>query len=409
MPGRLRVLTGPDQGQVFSLSETSKILIGRGREAAARLTDPRVSRSHFAIEARGRRLLLTDLQSNAGTFVNGRRVTEAELHPGDVITVGDTELRVEGDAAGELAMRVLAPRTKAPPPVLSAERLHELRGATLSHYELGEVIGRGQSGLLFKANDFKHQREVAFKVLWPELSRDDEAVQRFIRAMKTGLPLRHPNLVAGYGAGKTGPYCWIAMEYVAGESLAQVLARLGPGTGLDWKSALRIAVYVGRALEYAHGRHIMHRNITPQNVLVGARPEITKLGDVMLAKALEGNLARQITGAGELLGDVRYLALESTLGQPNVDYRADLYSLGALTYALLTGRPPFEGANVIETINQIRQAEPSRPKHHQPALLDAFEAVVLRLLAKRPEDRLPTAAVVVQELEKIAKQQGIRV
>jgi serine/threonine protein kinase len=406
MPIQLRVLAGPDKGRVFSMQESAKLLVGRGRAAAARLTDPRVSRGHCVIEVRGTRILLNDLESNAGTLVNSQRVTEAELHAGDVIKVGDTELRLEGAAGTTRATRAPT-RAAAPPPVLTAERLPELRGVTLSHYQLGEVIARGESGILFKANDFKHNRPAAFKVLWPDFAQDDEAVQRFIRAMKTALPLRHPNLVAVYGAGKTGPYCWIAMEYVAGESLTQVLARLGTPV-LDWKNALRIAVYVSRALEYIHSHQILHRNITPQNVLVGASSEITKLGDLMLAKAREGTLSKQITGAGEVLGDLRYLSLESTLGRPNVDGRADLYSLGALTYALLTGRPPFEGVNVIETIHKIRHADPVRPKAYQPALPDALEAVVLRLLAKQPEDRWPTATALLAELEQIAQRESVK-
>jgi serine/threonine protein kinase len=409
MPSRLQVVAGPDKGRAFSLGETASLLLGRGKQAAARLTDPHVSRTHCAIEVRGPRLVLTDLESHSGTYVNGERVTEIELHPGDVIKVGATQLRVEDDQAAGPSVRVAANRATAPPAVLPAERLHELKGATLSHYVVGEMIGRGQSGLLFRAHDFKHERRVAFKVLWPQFAQDDEAVQRFIRAMKTALPLRHPNLVSVYGAGRTGTYCWIAMEYVEGESLAQVLARLGPGNVLDWQKALCIAVYVARALEYAHSRQIVHRNVTPQNVLVGPRPELTKLGDLMLAKAREGKLAKQITGAGELLGDLRYLSPEQTLGSGPIDDRSDLYSLGALTYALLTGRPPCEGANLVETITKIRQVEPIRPTTYQPAVPDQFEAVVLRMLAKRPEKRFAETRLLLQDLERIARQQAIKV
>src|SRR5947209_4288421 len=101
----------------------------------------------------------------------------------------------------------------------------------------------------------------ALKVLLPEFSKVDEEVQRFVRAMKTAMPLRHPNLVAVLGAGKAGPYCWEAMEYVCGESMTEVIGRIGVAGMLDWKYAFRMAVHVGRALAYAHGQDIIHRNV----------------------------------------------------------------------------------------------------------------------------------------------------
>ncbi len=217
--------------------------------------------------------------------------------------------------------------------------------------------------------------------------------------MKTMLPLRHPNLVALYGAGKKGPYCWIAMEFVQGESLTQVIQRIGVAGMLDWRHAFRIAVHIARALDFAHGRHIVHRNMTPQNVLIREGDLETKLGDLMLAKATEGSMAQQITQANEMLGDLRYMSPEQTFGPEQTDERSDIYSLGALLYATLTGQPPFEGGSLFETITQIRQAAVVMPKKYQMSIPDAFQAVVLKMLAKRPEDRYQTAADLLRELE----------
>src|SRR5437763_12842987 len=119
--------------------------------------------------------------------------------------------------------------------------------------------------MVFKATDTRDDQTVAIKVLQPEFSRNDEEMQRFIRAMKTVLPLRHPNIVALLGAGKTGPFCWVAMEHVEGESMTQVIQRMGVAGMLDWKYGYRVAVHVARALEYAHGESIIHRNVTPTN------------------------------------------------------------------------------------------------------------------------------------------------
>src|SRR5205085_1530959 len=140
--------------------------------------------------------------------------------------------------------------------------------------------------------------------------------------------------------------------------------------------------------EFAHGQHIIHRNITPSNVLVRGSDQLTKLGDLMLAKALEGGLAEQITRAGELLGDLRYMPPERARGNVKaVDPRSDLYSLGAVLYALLTGRPPFEGPSALDTIQLICRTEPVKPRKYQLAIPDLLEGIVLRMLAKRPEDR----------------------
>jgi serine/threonine-protein kinase len=270
------------------------------------------------------------------------------------------------------------------------------------------VLAKAQSGLVFKATDFKHDRAVALKVLWPEFSRDEDEIRRFVRAMKTMMPLRHPNLVSLYGAGKTGPYCWIAMELVEGESLTQVIARLGTAGMLDWKKALRIAVYLGRALEYLHSQNVIHRNILPTNVLIGREPQETKLGDLVLAKATEGALAQQITKPGAILGDVRYMAPERTRGgAAAADGRSDLYSLGGLMYALLSGRAPLEGKTLIETLTKINNEVPVRPKKYQLAIPDAFESVVVRLLSKKPEQRHASATDLLRELDKLARAHSI--
>ena len=399
--------TGPDKGKIFALDEAFNVLLGRSRHTISQLKDMAVSRVHCEVEVRGKRILITDLESGSGTFVNGKRITEAVLHVGDMVKIGDTELHVEGDPDPHEAT-TLPVKGPARPVLLTASRLHLLEGTKLSHYEVGEVVAKGQSGLVFKAGDFKHDRTVAFKVLWPEFSRNEDEMMRFIRAMKTMLPLRHPNLVALYGAGKTGPYCWIAMEFVEGESLTQVISRLGAAGMLDWKKSLRIGVCVARALEYAHANHIIHRNITPQNVLV--TPEITKLGDLMLAKAQEGSLAQQITKPGELLGDVRFMSPERTGSSiAEIDGRSDIYSLGALTYNLLAGRPPFEGGNLVETITKIRQAEPVKPKKYQLAIPGLFQDVVMKMLAKRPADRYQTATALLKDLKRVAKFQSVSI
>jgi serine/threonine protein kinase len=178
---------------------------------------------------------------------------------------------------------------------------------------------------------------------------------------------------------------------------------------LDWRNAFKVAVQVGRALEYAHGQDIIHRNVTPTNILREATTKDVKLGDLMLAKALEGALAKQITRPGEILGDVAYLSPERTRGTTDVDHRSDLYGLGATLYALLTGRPPFQGATLVEKISRIRQDEPVKPTRFQLSIPHPFEGLVLKLLAKDPSDRFQSATALLKELERIGRNHSLTV
>ena len=224
-------------------------------------------------------------------------------------------------------------------------------------------------------------------MLHSDFTSDDEDVQRFIRAMTTVVGLHHPNLIALYGAGKQGATCWFAMEYVDGEPLTKLIEKFGTLKMLDWQFALTVGVHIAQALEAAHEKHIIHRNVSPESILIRTKDKAAKLGDMMLAKAMEGIKAKQITKPGELVGNIAYMAPERTRSDVEVDTRADIYGLGATLYALLTGKPPFEGKNLVETIAQIRQADPVPPKKFQLSIPDKFQDAVMLMLAKRPELR----------------------
>lgn len=289
----------------------------------------------------------------------------------------------------------------------ATEQLGSLSGRSLAHFEVGDILGRGTSAIVFRAKDSKADREVALKVMQPTFSQNEDEVQRFVRAMKTMMPLNHPNLVRLYGAGRSGPYCWVSMELVDGENMTQVIQRIGVAGMLDWKYAYRVAVHIARALEHAHGQNIIHRNITPTNVLMEKESKTAKLGDLMLARALEGTLAKQITKPGEILGDVNYMSPERTKSDASqIDNRSDLFSLGSLVYALLTGKPPFAGSNMVDTIGKIRSADPEKPTKYQMSIPGQIEGMVMRLLQKAPAARYQTATEVLEELERIGRFQG---
>jgi serine/threonine protein kinase len=409
MAKQLLIIAGPDEGRILPLPDADTLLIGRSRALEARLIDPYVSRVHCQAQTDEGRVILTDYDSAGGTYVNGKRITQLQLTPGDVIRIGETELRFQDADLAE--QETWPPAGGAPGKGIpgAADQVSELVGQKLSQYEVGPVLAKGRTGLVFHGSDTRDDQPVALKVLFPEFTDTDDQRQRFIRAMKAALPLAHPNLVRVYAAGKTGPYCWAAMEYVQGESLTQVVQRHGTVGMLNWRNALRVGVHIARALDYAHRQGIIHRNVTPMNILVEAGTRTAKLGDLMLAKALEGTLAQQITKPGELVGNVLYLSPERTQQAAAVDGRSDFYSLGAVLYALLTGRPPFEEPTLAETVDRIRTAEPVPPKKYQLAIPDLLEGTVLKMLAKRPEDRFQQPWEMLGELERVAKFQGLAV
>lgn len=405
------VVAGPDMEKKFPVHAGAGLIMGRQQGTAYTLTDGRVSRQHCEIRFQNGVVTVIDKGGSGGTMVNGTKITERDLNHGDSLKIGDTLLKLitkEDAAAVTTISGTGAPNAEYDPQAV--DQLAELSGRSLSHFQIAKPLGKGNTSMVFRATDTDNGRDVALKVMLPEYARREEDMKRFMRAMQAMLPLRHPNLVAVLGAGKNGPYLWSAMELVEGESLTDVIQRIGVAGMLDWKYAFRVGVHIGRALEYAHGQGIVHRDVAPANIMLSTADKVVKLGDLMLAKALEGAEAQQVTRPGELVGDVNYMSPERSRGHPALaDARSDLFSLGATCYALLTGTPPFAGATMVETITKIRSAEPAKPTTFQMGIPGLFEGVILKLLAKRPEDRFQTAKELVKELERIGKYNGVTV
>jgi len=307
-------------------------------------------------------------------------------------------------------MQPSAPSTALGPPPLSFAKaketspMAELVGKTFAHFQIIYLEASGNSGAIFRAKDTtKPGRTVALQVLRPELSGGDEDKERFARTMTTVRSLRHPSLVRVYSAGKTGPYRWIAMKYITGENLAQVLQKSGVAGCLDWRKTYAVAVSLAAALDQVHRHEVLHRNLKPANVLVRATDRRALLGDWSRARPLHGSRVEPLPWPGQLVGDLTYLAPEQTQTGYVEDGRCDIYRLGATLYTLLAGRPPFEAGTLDKMVEKIRGEEPVRPKEFQLAIPAAVEGLVLRMLAKRPDVRFQTTGEVLKELERIAK------
>ena len=403
MQRQLVVIAGPETGRTFHVENGQTLTIGRGQTSDTQINDPHMSRVHCRVRADGGTMLLADAGSSSGTLIDGAPITEHALQPGEVFQVGDTRIRYQfGDALeqGTLPVEQLFGRPKPAPEVTP---LKDLVGRSLAHYRLEAILATGDSGMVFKAQDTQHNRVVAVKVLTPDPTHSEEQKERFVRAMKTMLPVKHPHIVQLFNAGKHGPYCWAAMEYIDGESMTQVIRRIGVEGMLDWRDAYRVAVHIGRALQEAFTQKIIHRNVTPANILRRQADRVCLLGDLMLAKALDGTLAKPVTQPGQLIGDVPFMSPERTRADVGVDHRADLYGLGATLYALLTGHPPFESKSLPELVRMVREAPPRPPREFQMSINERFQDVVLRLIAKRPEERFQEPAQLLREIERIGK------
>ena len=404
----LVVAAGPDKGRQFSIEEGQQLLVGRSQDADIQLSDGRASRKHCEARMAEGDVRLTDLDSAGGTFVNGNRIDEGKLKPGDLIRVGETEIRLQLDPVLQNQSTMVSPPTPPTSARTPVPAIKELPGQTIHLYSVDCEIGQGQNATVFLAHHTEKQIPLVLKVLSPEIMADEEDRQRFVRSMKTMIPIRDLHLVEIYNAGIHRKMPWIAMEYVKGESLTQVIERIGTARMLDWEIAFRVAAHMCHALGTLAEHQILHRNITPPNILIRHEDKCTKLGDSLLAKSLHGTMAQQITRPGQLIGDLAYMPPERTATDADYDTRSDLYSLGATVYALLTGRPPFEAASLPELVRKIRKEEPVRPTKYQLSINKMFEGTVIQMLQKKPEDRYQTPAALSKDLERIANYQNIK-
>jgi pSer/pThr/pTyr-binding forkhead associated (FHA) protein len=419
MSMRLNVVDGGDRGQSFCLPAAGTVRIGNyGGHTDICLHDLYVAKDHchVAVTADGK-VVVTAQPSAAGTLVNGSKVIQHELKTGDVLRIGNSYLQLTDGADDTVteASPVAASETPTDPqmpvapgavPHLPPERMRELATHTLGHYLIGPAMAPGPVGTVFRAKDNKTGQEVALKILPPDFPADDAEVQRFVRVLRQYLPLHHAGLVQMRGVGRTLPYVWVASELVAGDSLAVVVKDPRSQKKGKWRLALRVARHMARTLDFLHRRRLVHGSVTPANVLLPPGDGPPALKDAGMWDALAGSSLMRHAVGKRLLAELPYLSPEHVDPYMTVDDLSDQYCLGAVIYAMLTGRPPCEGGSTEETVEFIRTAFPLRPKEGCPGLPDAFQAVVLRTLSKHPEDRYPAPGPLMADLDAVAAKHG---
>jgi pimeloyl-ACP methyl ester carboxylesterase len=272
--------------------------------------------------------------------------------------------------------------------------LEQLTAALGGRYRVDRELGVGGMATVYLAQDLKHDRPVALKVLHPDLSVSLGA-ERFLREIRIIAQLQHPHVVGLIDSGEADGMLYYVMPYVAGESLRVRLSREGE---LPIGEAAWLLREIADALAYAHGKQIVHRDIKPENVLIAARH--AQVADFGIARAvIESAVGSPITATGIAVGSPAYMAPEQASSDPHLDSRADIYAFGVMAYELITGVPPFTAPTAVQLVAAHLTREPESTRKHRPSTPVALDEIVLRCLAKRPSDRFQSADEIVARLD----------
>ena len=258
-------------------------------------------------------------------------------------------------------------------------------------FRVEEVIGRGGMAIVYRALDLKNHQTVALKVLREEYEEDPEYQERFKREAEVCRKLNHPNVVNMIDSGRVGGVSYIAMEYVDGQTLKEIIVSKG---SLDQEEAVRCTLQILSALSHAHQRGVVHRDMKPQNVLVSRSGQV-KLSDFGIAGLAD---TKTLTSDGNVMGSVHYFSPEQAKGM-KATVASDLYSVGVMLYEMLTGHVPFEGETAV-SVAMMHLMETPKPVEQEADVCKAVQMIVSRALEKRPQERYQNADMMIRDLRR---------
>lgn len=263
-----------------------------------------------------------------------------------------------------------------------------------------EELGRGATGIIYRATQLSLDREVALKVLSKQYARNEKLRERFLREARTVGRLRHPNIVQGIDVGSDEDTYYMAMEYIDGPTIGELVRR---GGAMDERRALRILVQVAEALEYAHRNKIMHRDIKPDNIML-TTDGVAKLCDLGLAR-VDGDREdeKAATRRGTAIGTPHYIAPEQIRGDLEVDVRGDIYSLGATFYHMITGTPPYPGNSAVRVIARHLSEPLEPPRRRNPLVSEDVSRIIIKMMQKDPADRYADPKALLEDLKALAE------
>ena len=319
----------------------------------------------------------------------------------------EVELLLESDE--KAATLIEAPAIQWAAPLFAASTPPSFIGQSISHYKIISLLGKGGMGEVYQARDTKLDRTVALKILPADVATDAERMRRFVREAKAASALNHPHVATIYEIGEGESVRFIAMEYVEGQTLA---AKIN-GQPLAIKEIVEIGSQIADALDEAHSKGITHRDIKPANVMLTPRGQV-KVLDFGLAKIarpqrIDSNISTLAkTQSGVVMGTVPYMSPEQALGR-DIDHRSDLFSLGAVLYEMATGRLPFAGANLSETMDLILHAQPEAMARFNYDVPAELERIVRKCLEKERERRYQSARELLVDLKNLQRDSHSRV
>jgi len=282
-------------------------------------------------------------------------------------------------------------------PISPSDELGKHVATVLSaNYELESEIGRGGMGIVYSARDKRLKREIAVKVLPPELSFRADIRQRFLREAETAAQLNHPNIVPIYTVEERENLVYFVMAYIKGDNLGQRLQQHGPMPPVEVRRILR---EVADALAYAHHRNVIHRDIKPDNIIIDEETGRAMVTDFGIARALTDSGDSRLTATGMAIGTPAYMSPEQSAGDQAIDGRSDLYSLGVVGYQMLCGQPPFVASNTPSMLVKHLSEKPIPVDERWPDLPPDLARAVMICLAKDPADRFPSAAAFAVALD----------
>ena len=283
-----------------------------------------------------------------------------------------------------------------------AERPRDIGLPEIPGYRIEETLGRGSTGVVYRATQLAVERQVALKVLHPDLAGKPRAVRRLQREARTTARLAHPNIVSAIDMGQVGLLWWYAMELVEGESLAERLKRAGR---LSEREALRLFAPLVDALDHAFRQGVVHRDIKPANVLIDSTGR-ARLVDLGLAFREDDPL---ITSPGSTLGTPHYVSPEQARDPGGADARSDIWSLGATLYHAVCGRPPFPGDSVAEILSGVLYGRVADPRELEPRLSRGLALVLRKCLSRDPARRYQTPRELLDDLERCREKRPVQV
>ena len=265
-------------------------------------------------------------------------------------------------------------------------------------YQLQKKIGAGAMAVVYKARQLSLDRTVAIKVLPKRLSKNKEFVERFYREGRAAAALNHNNIVQAIDVGEAGGYHYFVMEYVEGHTVYDEIVQNKVYTEDE---AIRIIRQVAAALQHAHDRGIIHRDVKPKNIML-TKDRVAKLADMGLARATS-DVEAAMAEAGRAYGTPYYISPEQIRGEVNIDHRADIYSLGATAYHMVTGRVPFEGPTPSAVMHKHLKEPLTPPDHINTRLTAGFAAAIEKMMAKNREERYQSCREIIEDLDLLAQ------